>query len=391
MTKPRFTPDPLPDGLDPTLASYLQRQFDRINDWWPKDYEDRIQALENSVPYISGDWPIVDYAYTRFEGSVEAIQPIEVVAMIWNQNGTFYSTDGYDAWDWTINSATLLQLFDFTADDQGNIAGVRAGGKVTYSTDGATFTDVVLPGIDTGSIPGGIVYRDGEWIAVGQGTTGEGYPFKCWYSTNLADWTLRYSDANTALQSGSKLGIDASGNMIAACMAAGSGILRARRSTDGGATWSHPTTLSSLSWTPTACSYANDAWFISGTRKTVARSTDGVNFTVVSAGGGTNGGAGKVVHGGGYYLFAENRATGAVLTYSTNGAAWGEYAWYLSNPVCLSYNANYGWIYAGGNAVFTCDVAPTSAGAWTQIVPDPPYDSGLNAYGCIVFEQPTGA
>lgn len=388
MTKPRFTPDPLPDGLDPALASYLQRQFDRINDWWPKDLEDRVKALEKDFTYISGDWPIVDYSYVQFEGAATAEQVTEVVAMIWNQNGAFYSTDAYDAWSWTINSATLLQCFEFVSDGSGNIAGVRTGGKVVYSTDGTTFTDVVLPGIDTGSIPGGIVYRSGEWIVVGQGTTGEGYPFKCWYSTDLANWTLRFSDANTAIQSGNKLGIDSSGNMIAACMAAGSGILRARRSTDGGATWSHPTSLSGLAWSPTACSYANGAWFISGSRNTIARSVDGITFTAVSAGGGSNGGAGMVFYGNGYYLAGENRGTGAVMNYSTDGITWGTYSWINSNPTGLAYHADYGWIYAGGVAVKTCNSAPSSAGAWATIVPDAPYDSTLNAYGCVVFEQP---
>lgn len=395
MTKPRFVVDPVPDlaGLDPqeqqqAFMAWAQRQFDRIHDWWPKDSEDRLIALEELNTKIKGFWPIVDYSIVQFDGTASVQQITELVAMIWNQNGTFYSSDSYSAFDWTINTASLSQCFEFVSDGQGNIAGVMGGGKVVYSTDSVTFTQVVLPGIDTGSIPGGIVYRDGEWIVVGQGTTAESYPFKCWYSTDLANWTLRYSDSNTSLQSANKLAIDGDGNMIAACMAAGSGILRARRSTDGGLTWTHPTTLSSLVWSPTACSYANGYWFISGSRNVVARSTDGVTFAVVTAGGSSNGGAGKIVYGDGYYLFAENRASGAVMSYSSDGVSWGSYAWYTSNPTSIAYDSDFGWIYAGGNSVFTCDAAPTSAGAWTQIIPDPPYDSTLNGYGCVVFDQP---
>ncbi len=66
MAKPKFTPDPVPDGMDPQLAEYLSRQLNRIEDWWPKDYEERIQALEQLAPYCTGTWPIVDYSSVVF-------------------------------------------------------------------------------------------------------------------------------------------------------------------------------------------------------------------------------------------------------------------------------------------------------------------------------------
>ena len=81
MTKPRFTPDPLPDGLDPDLAAYLQRQFDRANDFWPKDLEDRVIALEKNYKYITGSWPVVDYSSVSFQfevtGGIIIEPPIE--------------------------------------------------------------------------------------------------------------------------------------------------------------------------------------------------------------------------------------------------------------------------------------------------------------------------
>lgn len=76
MTKPRFVVDPVPDlaGLDPqeqqqAFMAWAQRQFDRIHDWWPKDSEDRLIALEELNTKIKGFWPIVDYSIVQFDGT----------------------------------------------------------------------------------------------------------------------------------------------------------------------------------------------------------------------------------------------------------------------------------------------------------------------------------
>jgi len=61
VAKPKFTPDPPPaGGSSEEQIAWAQRQYARIEDWWPKDLEDRLKALELSFPYKSGTWPIVD-------------------------------------------------------------------------------------------------------------------------------------------------------------------------------------------------------------------------------------------------------------------------------------------------------------------------------------------
>jgi len=78
MTKPKFTPDPAPniEGVPVEQAlrmfmDHVQRQDNRIEDWWPKDLEDRVEALELLVPYMTGTWPIVDYSSVTFGYEVE--------------------------------------------------------------------------------------------------------------------------------------------------------------------------------------------------------------------------------------------------------------------------------------------------------------------------------
>ena len=69
MTKPKFTPDPPPylqgmpvDKAFPLFVDWVIRQNYRIEDWWPKDFENRIQSLEALTAYETGTWPIVGYS-----------------------------------------------------------------------------------------------------------------------------------------------------------------------------------------------------------------------------------------------------------------------------------------------------------------------------------------
>jgi hypothetical protein len=72
VTKPKFTPDPPPVGASQQeLLAWEKAQFDRIEDWWPKNLEDRLKALEIAFPYKSGTWPIVDVASLDFTATVD--------------------------------------------------------------------------------------------------------------------------------------------------------------------------------------------------------------------------------------------------------------------------------------------------------------------------------
>ena len=73
MTKPKFTPDPPPylkgmpfEQAFPLFVDWKIRQENRAEDWWPKDLEARVQALELLAPYCIGTWAIADAAYVNF-------------------------------------------------------------------------------------------------------------------------------------------------------------------------------------------------------------------------------------------------------------------------------------------------------------------------------------
>lgn len=69
MAKPKFTPDPPPVTDDPALLrEWMVRQFERIEDWWPKSLEQRVDALEDIAPGLVGTIPIVEGFYMSVEG-----------------------------------------------------------------------------------------------------------------------------------------------------------------------------------------------------------------------------------------------------------------------------------------------------------------------------------
>ena len=79
--KPRFTADPVqaPPEVPPEVRAWLQEQMQRIDDYWPKDLEQRLAELERLYPYIGGTWTIVDYSSCNLgiEGIWEEYQAFE--------------------------------------------------------------------------------------------------------------------------------------------------------------------------------------------------------------------------------------------------------------------------------------------------------------------------
>ena len=139
MTIPRFTPDPLPDGLDPELAAYLQRQFDRISDWWPLNCCDVVDELARLNPTVSGEFSILEtpamltiLPTAEIAGNPEApcspaIFPVEYSDTVGQINDV--SDQGYPLT--LINSAGAL-----TADGSPAPAGLHPDAQGQYlSTD----------------------------------------------------------------------------------------------------------------------------------------------------------------------------------------------------------------------------------------------------------------
>lgn len=123
MVKPKFTPDPPPniDGLPVEqqvrmLFEHYQRQYNRIEDWWPKDLEERVQTLEQLVPYKLGPWTMVS-----------------VSSMDWD-----YEVVG--AAECLFTTATLSSEYDYSAiQSVGSFHAIalNAAGTKLYATDQA--------------------------------------------------------------------------------------------------------------------------------------------------------------------------------------------------------------------------------------------------------------
>jgi len=164
MTKPKFTPDPVPDGMDPQLAEYLSRQLNRIEDWWPKDFEERIQTLEELSPYCTGTWPIVDYSNISFESASEVITAVypEPQGHAWVDtacisNCKFKDSEAdtyapvanhcqenignHPCWVGTIKLYMCVRYVDFTYPDLGNGTGYFWRGNISIPARQLDFLD----------------------------------------------------------------------------------------------------------------------------------------------------------------------------------------------------------------------------------------------------------
>lgn len=168
MTKPKFTPDPPPylkgmpiEKAFPLFVDWVIRQDYRKEDWWPKDYEDRVQALEKLSPYCIGQWTIADAASLSFEIETDfvAVYP-EPQGHAWvdtaaisnckfkDTNATYAAplsnhvqkTDSHPCWDPTeLQLWILVRFTDFDYADFGSDAGYFWRGNVSSPERKLTF------------------------------------------------------------------------------------------------------------------------------------------------------------------------------------------------------------------------------------------------------------
>lgn len=357
MTKPRFTPDPLPDGLDPELSSFLQRQFDRINDWWPKDLEDRVKALEENYGYITGTWPIVDYSYVQFEGAAEAAQLLEQKFALFNIS-SFALADtyvGFDPVDLDIIPERTGTLLHGASNDLGETI-IRDGDNLLRTTDFENWLSV-SGDTDLGFMVGQtifyVAYSDGEWICIGRpsdaASTTRG--FKVMVSTDGGEtWAQRYKDTTT--HAGGVFATDGNGTL-----ALGSSVASPRSSyvlwsDDNGATWNTSTMLpnsTSTGRTIAGVSYANGIWYGLGNAKTLWTSTDLVNWTLRITALGNPQTFVSVIHGGGRWVAVVSGVPGDFFT-SEDGLGWTDRgALFTASSGSLVYDDDLKWALVSGN------------------------------------------
>jgi len=151
MTKPKFTPDPPPVGAtDAEVIAWGKRQLDRIEDWWPKDLEDRLAALELRFPYKPGTWPIVDSTEVDFNSyqirstfpynAYFKKTPLEGTARIGDFNVSTGGIDWFENVDWDgPDQASGFNPPDYDAD--GNLLNLSSYQGSTKQVQAIVSTD----------------------------------------------------------------------------------------------------------------------------------------------------------------------------------------------------------------------------------------------------------
>lgn len=163
MVKPKFTPDPPPniDGLPVEeqvrmLLDHMQRTHNRIEDWWPKDFENRIQALEGLVPYKIGPWVMVsvssmDWGYEAYTVAL----PCEITTVTYSQAFDYTSeSTSYSGFKFDETGTKLLalksgvtgafEIYGYTASTAFDSSTLSTNGSASVASTGANGTNLAV-------------------------------------------------------------------------------------------------------------------------------------------------------------------------------------------------------------------------------------------------------
>ena len=355
MAKPKFTPDPVPDGMDPQLAEYLSRQLNRIEDWWPKDYEERIQALEQLAPYCTGTWPIVDYSNITFESVAEVVQVAESVLSLYSLAAVAISESDYDNFgSFGAGIGASIAAVDSSAD--GTIVAVDLD-ELLISNDAVSWSTVTAAtlGHQSGSSIKRAAYSDGKWVIICVPTGGNG--FRVLHTTDFVSFDLMYETTDIVSTGIHTADTDGEGNFVLSGYDTGTGITTAWYSNDNGETWAESAGLpfaTSSSRRGQNAFYENGLWFILGNKEAIWSSPDRINWTLRYAPESASQFQFSTClrYGDGLYVCVQNGPAGSALLTSTDGFNWTDQgAFNNSNATSLFFHPTHKWAFASGNSL----------------------------------------
>jgi hypothetical protein len=248
-----------------------------------------------------------------------------------------YSTDGatwtavadstiwqYTYTGWDDETYTAAAYINAIAYGNNKWVAVGGGGKMAYSTDGATWTAVADSTIwdytgtrrddetytATADI-NAIAYGNNKWVAVG------GYG-KMAYSTDGVSWTAGAENVlGTEYDMGNSINALAYGsNKFVAVGSYG----KMATSTDG-TSWT-AVSNSTFDYTITAIAYGNNKFVAVGEGVKMATSTDGTSWTAVSNSTFGNSGINAIAYGNNKWVAVGGGNWEGKMAYSTDGASW---------------------------------------------------------------------
>jgi len=377
MAKPRFTPDPPPVGAtDAEVIAWEKRQLDRIEDWWPKDLEDRLAALELRWPYKSGTWPIVDGSSISFQA--EAAQVFQLTLAIIedtlsSSDDIWLSTAGADSLSEDRNS-TDFNAIQYIADSpNGTLAwyagtGTSPGTRgISYTQDNfATVVSVDPPSPQFDDNQGLAIAWDpinDRWIIAGVHGSGQGTVVMA-ANEDFTSWNVLFENSSDSFRAGRGIATDGQGNWIltgtGSFIFGGSWIAVSNNDFSSLGAYS----VNNRHRGVDSAYYYDGAWYTLGTRRRLVRSTDTLPSSesswTIEIGTSVNEETFKhLVKGGSTIVAYWKSGNFAQLVYSTdNGETWlacntptGGGQIQLTQLRPLSYSEEFGWVCADKSGV----------------------------------------
>ena len=420
LGKPRYTPEPPVESMDPAARAYYRRELERISDLWPKDYGRRIAALEALVPYATGVWPIVDGGFVSFigEGGVVSEPVLAVFDSAVGTDELFLSDTGVA----NLTSQGTDALYDgiqYLVANPNGVVAWYAGASIRWTDDRFSTINTFTP-----SSPG-FDATDGA-LSI------------CW-DTNEDRWVIAGAHDQDTTTSGGNRGaliIEASEKFTTSSVLyenynTGGGAGTAPSPTNGAATdgngrflffstggsgadpyiWrtnDNFFTVTSNSFTtkldnPTTFNgafYLNNYWFLVDGRdgRLIRQNTQGdilgvASWAQVTGGSDTFADGYEIVSNGSVLLWYWTTGSniGRMMRSTDNGANWsfvaspqsGNSDWPYVTTAPLGWIEDYGFLFGARTEVWTSPDG--SSGSWTQTAV-----SGMtNGQTLIAFEAPT--
>jgi len=370
MSRPKFTPDPPPITPNEVEAEWFWRQLQRIEDWWPKDYGDRLRALEGLAPYKSGTWPIVDSSFVSLAASAEAVAGF--ANFIAQSNRLYKLSDDFQSVESITGPGTINAEKLWTDGNQTYYAVSER--ELYYTTNnGSSWTsfDFTDGGYTWAFGPAGVEYYDGNWYAFCHGKTVQSQGLYVFRSSDFVNWTKIYS-RDTGSGPGAEMGAiahDGFGNWLIATSTTDS--LWYVDNNDFDNMYEDTTNVNSR-YTNKA-SYANGIWYLSGSRQKLVTSPDRDNWTIRYQDNSlTTAQMGRVTYGNGVWLVNTYNGYNRLLrsidgeTFSVIDSSWAE-----TNNVEAIYIVGLGWL-AGGQALagqFNLATSTDNGDTWLDFSP----------------------
>lgn len=355
MTKPKFTPDPPPylQGIPvekafPLFVDWVIRQEYRKEDWWPKDFEDRVQTLERLSPYCIGEWTIADAAYMNF--GYEVAQIVDPAFALFTLSAVSISTTDYDGFG-AFGSSIGSSIGVITSDPDGTIAAID-NDDLLISTDAVSWSTITAAtlGHASGSPIKRAVYSDGKWVIICVPTSGTG--FRVLHTNDFVSFDVVYETTDRVTEGIHTADTDGSGNFVLAGYDISTQITTAWYSSDNGETWGESSGLPNatlLSRRGTSAFYEGGRWFILGTRESIWVSDNRVDWSLVYTSTDQFQSAACVRYGDGTFICVQSSSTPLLLS-SADGSSWtSQGAFASSNRTSLFYHPTQKWVFASGN------------------------------------------